>query len=220
MIYSEFVQHIKTFLWRNGDIELDAHIDDLIKMGEATLRARLRVHKREQVAVVEFTDGTYIIPASQNSDVRAVNTSIGEHKYITPQRMNQLQQTHPYTLEPVYTLQVPTVGTGIAVTLNIQGPSTISGRITIYTDVPDFKELNQSWLADDHLDLYTYAVCQHVSMFLREDERAALWAQTYEKLVTDFTDDDAIHGPMENAGISLPLPYPASPLRHRGYHSR
>ena len=80
--------------------------------------------------------------------------------------------------------------------------------------VPDFKTTDTSWLADEELDLLTYATLYHSAPFLREDERVALWQQMYIEALNK-TNENSAHS--QTRGIAAParLPRQAGVRRRR-----
>jgi hypothetical protein len=60
-----------------------------------------------------------------------------------------------------------------------------------YSNVPDFKTTDESWMADNYLDVYAYCALKHASPFLREDDRLAVWDGLYRAALQAALDENA-----------------------------
>lgn len=218
MTYDEFKAFVVTYLWRDGDADLLANLDNLIKMAHATIRVDLRLREQLDVDVASATTPNYTFTPNRIRYVKSVKTKEeGTFTYISPSDMlvRRVDITNDSAIEPVYSLD------NRAVMLLGGFDDQDNGRqvfVEGYIDVPDFSDMavTSTYLADNFLDLYLYAVLTHVAGFLREDERVAQFKQLYTDAVTRAMDSDKMfRDPPRTA--PLPLPYPASPPRYRNW---
>ncbi len=82
------------------------------------------------------------------------------------------------------------------------------------TTVPNFKQENASWLADEYLDLYTYSVLRQSATFIREDERLPVWNDLFTDALASALDISEFE---QSKGVyaSKPLPRAAGVSRRR-----
>ena len=181
--YQEFVDHLITFLWKNGDPQLTASIDNLVAMADAELRTSLRVADREVSITILTSDLRTPLPADYNS-MRGVATpdntlNLPEFKYMSLAELMSFYSTKNTNFwQPVYSLE--------GSTLILLGPTTgdpkdhIELFVTYKQGVPDYKASGSSWVSDEYLNVYTYCVLKHSTMFVREDERLPNWGVLYQ----------------------------------------
>jgi hypothetical protein len=187
MTYAQFKDYLARFVWRDGDSAFEAELDNLIKMGEARLNRDLRIQRmsRTQSALIE---GDSIQVPDDYLEMRVVTTDARPSplKQISPFEMERLRSDNPTRFQPVYTI------TGDRI--RFAGASAGENRtvvLTYYAKIPNFAGLNESWLADEYLDLYTYAVLRHTASYLKDDERVALWQNEYGETLASVMEDEA-----------------------------
>jgi len=193
MDYATFKTYLATFLWKQNDTDLVNNLDSLILMANSEMSRRLDIQRREITALIAPETNDYVLPA----DFRQMISLTG----LTDTRPSIYNST---TALDVYTKRTQNSECYYAVyaiaqegstkILRLAGPysSTAPGSFALVyrANIPDFATLDESWLADDFLDLYTYAVLSHTAPFLREDERVAMWLKFKDDAVIQTIDED------------------------------
>lgn len=186
MDYAAFKTHLLTFLWKQNDTELVASLDNLIIMANAELDRKLTITGRELELDLVIGAETFLLP-DDFSHMITLSYANGTLVSCTPAKLaeDRLLLAPPgdnghYRIRGKYL--------ELAGTFSAIDPTTF----TLYyrNKIPDFKTLGVSYLADDYLDLYTYAVFKHAAPFLREDERVALWKDMYREALDSVLEDD------------------------------
>ena len=184
--YAEFKDYIARFVWRDGDTPFEAELDNLIKMGEARLNRDLRIQRMTKVYVEPLSADEIVLPADYQ-ELRTVTSSVrpAPLQYVALQELERLRAAKPNRFLGAYSISGNTIV--------FAGADAADGReirITYYAKVPDFKTDDASWLADEYLDLYTYAVLRHTASYLRDDDRVALWQNEYAETLMSVMDDE------------------------------
>lgn len=212
MNYQEFKDHLVTFLWKSGDTQLINSLDNLIRMADAELNRKLLIERRNTSATLVVNQLDTPLPADYLSikSVADSDGSLGEFSYKSPAQIQTLRNVSSVSWLPVYSL--------LNKTLLLVGPATIVDPISVLVNyrigVPNFQADDTSWLADEYLDLYTYAVLKQSSTFLREDERLPVWAGLYVDALESALDLSA-HEQSQGVYASKPLPQRAGIRRRR-----
>ena len=187
MIYDEFKTHLITFLWKVGDSQLIASLDDLITMANHELRRKIPVSIREITEILPVDSNEFTMPVDFDSMVTVADDTYGAYGTTTRASIDdQRMLTKGRTTVPIYRVIQGVVS--FVGTFNATTPTDVT--FTYLRKLPDFQATDASWLVDDYLDLYTYAVLKHSGPFLREDERVALWKDLYGDAVSSTIDDD------------------------------
>ena len=186
MDYTEFKTHLLTFLWKANDADLVASLDNLIIMANSELGRKLTISEREEVLELSIGDETSLLP-DDFSHMITLSYSLGTLVSCTAAKLaeDRLLLAPPgdnghYRIRGKYL--------ELAGTFDAVSPTTFT--IFYRSKIPDFEALDVSYLADDYLDLYTYAVFKHAAPFLREDERVALWKDMYKEALESVLEDD------------------------------
>lgn len=215
MNYQEFKDHLAEFLWKETDDVLLAKLDTLITMGEHSLNSALHTKEQKLLAQIHPPASTFTLPCDITR-LRSISTHLGEHHYVPPAYVLELREHDPKTLHRVYSVQ----GSQILMCGPFEAQASINDRICVIIaysgKVPVFKLANTSWLADNHLDLYTYAVLKHAAVFVREDERIPTWTSLYAEALEQVNENFAFNQEI-SASYDIPLPYPASPTSKKRY---
>lgn len=218
MNYNEFKEFLTTFLWRDGDQVLIDNLDVLIEMAHSSLRVDLRLFDQlvSDDRILNTQDQTF--PSQMRYIRQIVSDTQGEMRYVNPASLIEVRKRFPNEVKPVYSIYDEL--------LQFSGPFAdlfAAGdfyNITIfgYTDIPNFAApgVTSSWMEQNYLDVYVYAVLQHASAFLREDERIAQWKQLYDDGINRITTNDAMFA-QRGVLTTQPLPYPASPVKRRNW---
>jgi hypothetical protein len=204
MNYADFKAYLARFLLRNGDTVFEADLDNIINMGHARLNRDLRIQRMVVVASTALTSDMIGLP-SNYLEMRTITSDSppAPMQYVSPFERERIKLINASTFQPVYTI------TGDAIFF--VGPMSASDNparsviLTYYSKIPDFAATNTSWLADDYLDLYTYAVLRHTPTYLKEDERVALWKNEYDETLASVINAEAGR---RYAGSPLRAPMP------------
>lgn len=175
MTYTQFKQYLARFVWRDGDTAFESDLDLLIKMGETRLNRDLRIQRQIESAIIPVTALNVSLP-NDYAEARTVTLSDPETPLtlVSPRQLQDRRSVAPARPQPVYAI----IGRQIGL-VGVETDSSRNLELSYYARVPDFEEADSSWLADEYLDLYTYAVLRHTASYLRDDERVALWQNEY-----------------------------------------
>ena len=186
MNYAQFRDYLARFLWRDGDATFEADLDNIILMGEARLNRDLRVDEMVVTKVSDLILPTLEVP-HDFLEMRSITTGDGGVLgYISPHDMERRQLSHAHCMVPYYTKK--------GKYLHFHGPMTVERPVPVvmsyYAAVPDFQSTDESWLADRYSDVYVYAVLRHTGMYLKDDQRVAIWNAEYLEAVTSANNAD------------------------------
>ena len=187
MTYDEFKTHLITFLWKKGDTQLIASLDNLITMGDHELRRKVPITIREITETLPVDSIKFTMPAEFDSMVSLSDQQFGPYSNVTRATYDdKVAMTRNQQIWPFYTIQ-----NGVVFLVGTFNPTTPTDvTFTYVRNIPVFQALYVCWLAEEYLDLYTYAVLKHSGPFLREDERVPLWKDLYGDAVASTIDDD------------------------------
>lgn len=189
--YSEFKDYVLDFCWRKNDVDLVANLDKIIRMADNELNRKLNVQRRELALTIAPETEDYALPADFRQVKSLTNLQTTRAARTTPMRVTsfaEIQRLRAVTLsryvEPYYYVQRgPTQNTLFLVgPFSAENPGSLS--LLYRTNVPDYQTADSSWVEQDYLDLYVYAVLKQVGVWLREDERI----QQYAGLMMDALD--------------------------------
>jgi hypothetical protein len=175
MNFQDFKDYLARFVWRDGDTAFESDLDLLIKMGETRLNRDLRIQRQIEAATIPVAAINVPLP-NDYAEARTVALSGPETPLtlISPRELQDRRAVAPARFQPVYAI----IGRQIGL-VGVPTDSTRNLLLSYYARVPDFQDTDASWLADEYLDLYTYAVLRHTASYLRDDERVALWQNEY-----------------------------------------
>lgn len=215
MDYASFKEYLTTFLWKAGDSILIANLDNLIKMANHELDRVLKVERRHSGAPLTINALDVDVPTDYHS-IRSLecddtSLNIKRFDYVEPSRLIHMRrQTLNHYWLPYYSIR--------GRKLMFSGPYTDAPTTVLLeynTKVPDFFTEDASWVADEYLDIYVYAVLKQSAGFLREDERIATWQQLFADGINTAVDDSE-HSQTRAPSAGMPLPRTAgSPRRRR-----
>jgi hypothetical protein len=186
MTYAQFKEYLARFVWRDGDTNFETELDNLIKMGEARLNRDLRIQRMSRVQSALIQGDSIQVP-DDYLEMRVVTTDSHPSplQYISPFEMERIRVSNPTRFQPVYTIAGDRI--------RFAGASAGENRtvvLTYYAKIPNFAGLDESWLADEYLDLYTYAVLRHSASYLHDDARVALWQNEYAETLASVMEDE------------------------------
>lgn len=194
MNYSEFKDYLAVFLWKVNDQALVANLDTLITMANSELNRSLPLMRRQRTLNITPTEQDEVLPADYRNIISLTNIDPAFHRVYSQTQLSDIYQkrvTANGQHMPLYGIDE---SFGVKY-LRLIGPFSVTNPgnlVLVYgANVPDFATLDSSWLADDYLDLYTYAVLSHCAPFLREDERVPLWqGMKAEAIATALEEDE------------------------------
>lgn len=213
LTYQEFKNHLLNYLWRISDAELVANLDNLIQMGNDELRRELTTIEREEITTLVVDAETMALPSTYHDlrSVAALTENLPEFTYKTPSQIQALRaNTQSRAWVAVYSLS-----NGNLLLVGPASPTdTLDLSLVYNVGIPDFRTTDASWIADEYLDLYTYACLKHTALFLREDVRLPNWVGMYDTALASVIEDYEFN---RKRGISAskPLPRQAGISRRR-----
>ena len=181
MLYQDFKDYLARFVWRDGDTVFESELDNLILLGESRLNRDLRIQRMSNTAYLSVLGQSVSLP-SDYLEMRVVTTDMlpSPLTYVAPHELERVRSRDPKRFQPIFTV----AGNQI----RLAGADSTENRelvLTYYAKLPHFKDLGgSSWLADEYLDLYTYAVLRHTASYLKDDERVILWQNEYAEALT------------------------------------
>ena len=204
MNYAAFKAYLARFVWRNGDTVFEADLDNMVDMAHARLNRDLRIQRMVVVASTSLTSDMVALPTDY-LEMRTITSDSrpAPMQYVSPFERERIKLINASTFQPIYTI------TGDY--LFLVGPMSPtdsparSAILTYYSKIPDFATTDTSWLADDYLDLYTYAVLRHTPAYLKDDERVTLWKNEYDETLASVISAEAGR---RYAGSPLRAPMP------------
>lgn len=204
MNYAQFKAYLARFVWRNGDTVFEADLDNMVDMAHARLNRDLRIQRMVVTATAELTADTIVLPADY-LEMRTITSDSppAPMQYVSPYERERIKLANASTFQPIYTI----AGTAIyfvgPMSPSDDPPRTVT--MTYYSKIPDFAVTNTSWLADEYLDLYTYAVLRHTPAYLKDDERVMLWKNEYDETLASVVSAETNR---RYAGSPLRAPMP------------
>lgn len=204
MNYAAFKAYLARFLLRNGDTVFEADLDNIINMGHARLNRDLRIQRMVVTNSYNLTSDTLALP-SDYMELRTITSASQATplQYVSPHERERIKLANASVFQPVYTIS--------GQFMSFVGPMAATDNppraviLTYYSKIPDFATTNTSWLADDYLDLYSYAVLRHTPAYLKDDERVALWKNEYDETLASVINAEA---GQRYAGSPLRAPMP------------
>lgn len=177
---AEFESFLLRYVWRDGDALLATDLPIILRVGETQLARDLMVQKREaKTTLTDIGDPVIAFPADYHS-TRLLSDDKGPWRYVTPYDL----ATQPDCAR-VYTLS-----TGVELKTPAGGPlAPCDFKFDYYTTLPKY-ETAETWVQEDHFDLYLYACLLSTTPYIREDERAGAWSAFYDKALAATLDDD------------------------------
>ncbi len=181
MTRAEFEEFLLRYVWRAGDTLLATDIPIILRVGEAQLGRDLMVQKREaKTTLLDIGEDVISFPPDYHS-TRLLADDKGPWRYVTPYDL----ATRP-DCDRVYTLS-----TGIELKAPAGAPlAPVSFKFDYYTTLPQYADA-ETWVQQDHFDLYLYACLLSTTPYIREDERTGTWQAFYDKALAATLDDDA-----------------------------
>ena len=167
--------------------DLTSAIPSFIRLAEASIRRDVRIRAMETSATITITDGVASVPERFIEARRLIlnNTTSWALDYVTPE---VLYSTYIYN------------ESGSAVCYTLEGDSLIfrpkasEEALLLYTK--GFAALAQNadtnWILTNAYDVYLYGSLMHATPYIKEDERAGLWADGYRTAVSSLNKQDKL----------------------------
>ena len=180
MNYAAFKSYVARFVWRDGDAVFEADLDNMINMAHARLNRDLRIQRMSVTASADLVADTLSLPFDY-LEMRTItsNSPPAPMQYVSPYERERIKLANATTFQPIYTIAGEAIFFVGPMSATDNPARTVT--MTYYAKIPDFASTDSSWLADDYLDLYTYAVLRHTPAYLKDDERVVLWKNEYEE---------------------------------------
>jgi hypothetical protein len=182
MIYDEFKTFLVTHLWKTGDSQVIANLDNLIMLAEIELNRLLKVEDRTTVADISVTSTSQELPADFQTLRHCSNPLIGDMRYNTPaefldKKANKTTSVRDFTVAGNL---LRTIGSH-----SVEAPLTLElwyyRKVIRFIDNPTGVD---NWMVDNYFDVYLYCVLKHTAPFLREDERLQVWGALFNSALT------------------------------------
>lgn len=187
MDYASFKAFLVTFLWRDGDTVLVANLDSLIKMANAELNRVLKVEDRTITATTPATDTTVTTPEDYREMRSLAMVGVGPMTYLSPLEFSRRDTANAGRQRlPIFTVSNNLIL--LSGDFSVADPVDLS--MVYYANIPDFAVTDESWVADNYLDVYAYCALKHAAPFLREDDRLPLWSNLYKEALQVALDEN------------------------------
>jgi len=172
--------------WLNRD-DLTANIPDFIALAESSINNEIRHWRMETRAETTIDSQFTGIPSDWVSTIRfhLENAGTTDLRYLPRAEMQRVRaEQDDSTGTPEY------YGHNAAqfeVLPSPDGP--YSSILLYYAKVPTLSDsVTTNWLLTHHPDVYLYGALIHSAPFLKEDERAQVWAALYSSAVERVND--------------------------------
>lgn len=168
--YSEFVNHVVAMSWMTGSTDFVNKLPNYIQMADAKLNRVLDIDRRNVTVVASVTAENYtgITNIRQvQSITHTGSTQGGVFNNTLRSHIDELRaQTSSQRLLPFYAFDNGTI--------MFVGPMSVADpvefTIRYRSNVPSLQTLDESWLVDDYLDMYTWTVLEMTAIARREDQ--------------------------------------------------
>lgn len=201
--YQGFKDYVKTYLWRDNDVDLINNLDVLISQADTELTQLTRdFNRRQNSAVIQpetedfdlaanVPDFESIQSLTSNNTGGYYNRSQGRFTQTTLSNIYGLRAQHPgIGIMPFYCIgrQGGTLFLRLVGSFSAENPGDLT--MVYRSKIPDFQTDDASWFADEYLSLYLYTVMKHCALFLREDERVQAYKALQQEAYLLADEDD------------------------------
>lgn len=213
--YADFLDELKTYVWRPNDAELAVRVHSLIKMANSELDRRLDITRR--IVVLQATktgDDTNIIAVPSDCK-RPVSFNSNNYFYGAPTlgkithelAINATNRERPFLAYANGNLYFPflfkSTGDNFEYTLEY------------IINVPDFQSTDASWVEDEYLDLYMFTCAKHVAVWLKDSNGIQEFSALADKALNGIIEDDKFNQAYGSSPLALQMPRSPSPNRGR-----
>jgi hypothetical protein len=179
--YSALKASVADFLNRD---DLSSQLSDFVTLAEAQINRDVRHWRMETRATTTF-DARYIgLPEDWVETIRV----IADDNYRALQLLStdQLERMRPGASAGAPQFYAHTAG---QIELFPVPGESYTGELLYYAKVPALSDANTTnWLLTDSPDVYLYGSLLQTAPYLRDDERAAVWAGLYSAAVVRLND--------------------------------
>lgn len=177
--YAQLQTSVANWLKRNN---LAANIPDFIALAEVRLNRRLSVRQMRTWFTVTPSNNYVTLPGDYN---RAIRVMYGDQR---------LDFTTESIADPIMTEggqwnQFSIIGNRMWLLTQVDGTTKLT--IHYYQNIEPLSDSNTSnWLLEDAPDLYLYAALLEAEVFVKNDERIAVWSAALERAIADLEQND------------------------------
>lgn len=179
--------------------DLTSAIPEFIQLAESRINRTLFVRERMSEESGTSSDGVIAIPSDLDRII-ALRVEWGQ----------TMREIHPIPAGkdkayPGTVVSYAVVGNEI----KLVGTDDTDYTLTYYARIPALSEVNsQNWLLAKEPGLYLYGALIEAAPYLRNDDRASLWAQQYRAALDDLnmTDEKARFGSAPSATVDFNAP--------------
>lgn len=169
--------------WLNRD-DLTSVIPNFISLAEAQFNRTIR-HRKMVVRSDASLDTPYFaVPSDWLENIRfeLLTNPVTPLLYVTPEQANEESMKYSAANQPLfYTM----VGQQFQVVPEPSG--TFDCQLTYYGKIPSLSDsVPTNWLLTESPDIYLYGALVQSAPYLKEDERAPVWASLYQRLHDDM----------------------------------
>jgi len=200
MTLDEFKTFLAVHLWKVGDDVVLSHIETLIKIAEAELNRALKIEDRLTVIDITVEDTTYDLPADFKTLRKIWSPTDGDMNFLALSEYADRQAYGQLTPND-YTISHKT----LRFNANATAENPEDYQVWYIANIPSLID-GDSWVVDDYLDIYTYAVLKHSAPFLREDERLVTWGALYKDAIESALEENEHE--KKFAGTPLRIKFP------------
>lgn len=189
MTYAELLAAFPLWVGRAGDTSLTASASVFLGLAEAKINRVLRC--REMVArTTAALDDEFCSVPDDFAEIHSFSLDGDPLIYLTPQAMNDQHSSDSAGGQPrFYTI------VGGEFRLFPAPDQSYTAALSYYQKVPALTETaTTNWLSVNHPDVYLYAVCLEVSVYLADDADTAKYGGLLERVIADLNADTSAIG--------------------------
>jgi len=168
--------------WLN-EADLVGRIPDFIALAEAVINRRVDHRQMTGVATLGFANGRAALP-DDFTGVRALSAGGIRLDFITLDAYAAGAVHRRYTI----------AGNDI-----LADPAVAAATLIYARQVDPLSENGENWLLDAFPDVYLYGALSQAAPYIEDQDRAATWAQLFEKAISEINVD----GQAQSSGGTL-----------------
>jgi|TARA_R110002012_G_scaffold63579_1_gene167244 hypothetical protein len=173
--------------WLNRD-DLTNVIPDFITLAEAQFNRSIRHRKMVERATATLNSRYSATPGDwlQTVQLHLQTDPIQPLEYVTEEGINEHRSQSSASGRPKYFTMV-----GTEYEVYPAPDDSYVAEVVYYAKVTPLSDSNTSnWLLDLSPDIYLYGALIQSAPYLKDDERLAVWASIYQKLIEDMNVSD------------------------------
>lgn len=199
MNYAEFKVYITEYLWRTGDAEFEAALDELILTAENRLNRDTRDERDTILGAITMLSHPWPLPADCRT-LRTVNVNSGRGNIASTFRSFKSLQDFQNNGTAIFNVQpfgkyYTTVNNKLWLSGQTDYSLGVDLAITYYGKIPHFSDLDPD---EDHpfrveqRDLYVAAIEVYTYDWLRDYEQGQVVEGKYKDLLESYKNDAAL----------------------------